>query len=60
MVVYQAMQPLAQYSRNPFHANFVGQALGPVAHPLAYPPLFWFNWSQMKYEPALAEKYELK
>lgn len=60
LVIFAPAAPLGAYSRNPFHENFAGAALGPVAGPLVNPPLFWFNWADSAYEPMLAEKFEFK
>ena len=34
--------------------------LGSMMEPLQFPPLFFYMWTDGKYEPMLAEKYEIK
>lgn len=57
---YQPLKPLDQYSSNPFAPSFLGASLGPFVAPLVHPPLFWYNWADAKYEPMLAERFDIR
>jgi len=46
---------------NYFDANSIPMnGVGVVLTPMQFPPFFWYLWADGKYEPVVAEKYEIK